>query len=332
MRKKKKKKSPSKVLSISLIIPVYNVRNYLDECFSSILQQGVDHLEVILVDDGSTDDSGAFCDAWASDKPFVKVIHQTNGGLSAARNNGLDHATGDLIAFMDSDDHLGENTLRDNLCYFQEDPNLDLVEFPVCEHEGSPYEHLLTFHPRRVCDPLSSAYSSRKAKLSKKKAKAHAVFTDWIRHKGYSHCYVWNKLYRASLWKDCRFPVGQVFEDTAVMPDIMLHCQSALYSDQGCYHYLNRPNSISHTWRYRECRQLFLNQKSLYEKALATPSLKRSKRLLHPLRKSMVARLVDMGRCLDCNKIDHARLLADMTFLERLQCRIQLIVLPPIIR
>lgn len=358
-------------MKTSLIIPVYNVRNCLNECLKSVLRQAVDDLEVILVDDGSTDGSGAFCDVWAADKPFVTVIHQTNGGLSAARNTGLDHATGDLIAFLDSDDRLGEGTLRDNLRYFADCPTLDLVEFPVREHEGSPSEHLLTFDPRWVnanyaphtasthssnsthsthsTHSSNSSNSTHKSNSSNSTHKSHSshpatvpgaftpgtisrhlapVFCDWIRHEGYTHCYVWNKVYRATLWQRHRFPVGQVFEDTAVMPDILLECRTVFYSAKGCYHYISRPGSISRTWRYADCRQLFLNQRAIYNKASTMPSLKHS---LRPLRRSMLYRLIDMGRCKDCNKADHNRLLASFKPFERLQCRLKLLTLPPLV-
>lgn len=307
-------------MKTSLIIPVYNVRNCLDECLKSVLRQSVDDLEVILVDDGSTDGSGAACDAWAADKPFVTVIHQINGGLSAARNTGLDHASGDIIAFLDSDDRLGDGTLRDNLRYFADCPTLDLVEFPVREHEGSPDEHLLAFEPHWV--PAHAVSPSTK----KTDETSSPVFTDWVRQQGYAHCYVWNKLYRATLWQGRRFPVRQVFEDTAVMPDIMLACRTAFYSARGCYHYMRRAGSISRTWRYVDCRQLFLNQQALYKKASAMPGMKSA---LRPLRHSMLCRLIDMGRCKDCNKSDYYHQLEGMSSWERLQCRLKVLTLPP---
>lgn len=316
-------------MKTSLIIPVFNVRNYLDECLKSVLRQSVDDLEVILVDDGSTDGSGDVCDAWAADKPFVTVIHQANGGLSAARNTGLDHATGDIIAFLDSDDRLGDGTLHDNLLYFSDCPTLDLVEFPVREHEGSPDEHLLTFEPRWTPAHAAPSTLRKRGKGASPAPSVEAgreVFADWVRHQGYTHCYVWNKLYRATLWKGRRFPVGQVFEDTAVMPDILLTCRTAFCSARGCYHYMRRAGSISRTWRYADCRQLFLNQRALYEKASAMYGLKRA---LRPLRRSMLCRLIDMGRCTDCNQADHNRLLEGMSAGERLLCRLKLLTLPP---
>lgn len=92
--------------AISFIIPVYNVEKYLNECVDSILCQLTDDCEIILVDDGSPDSSGAICDRYADKDSRVKVVHQKNGGLAAARNTGLDHAQGEYVAFVDSDDYL----------------------------------------------------------------------------------------------------------------------------------------------------------------------------------------------------------------------------------
>ena len=89
---------------ISIIVPVYNVKDYVEKCLDSICGQSYTNLEIIVVDDGSTDGSGKICDAYASKDRRIKVIHRKNGGLSAARNEGLDAATGEFLGFVDSDD------------------------------------------------------------------------------------------------------------------------------------------------------------------------------------------------------------------------------------
>ena len=93
---------------ISVIVPVYKVEPYLDKCVRSIVEQTYQNLEIILVDDGSPDNCGAICDAWAEKDSRIKVIHKENGGLSDARNAGMDVATGQWIAFVDSDDWIAE--------------------------------------------------------------------------------------------------------------------------------------------------------------------------------------------------------------------------------
>lgn len=100
---------------ISFIIPVYNVEKYLNECVNSILGQLTDDCEIILVDDGSPDGSGAICDKYEAEDSRVKVVHQKNGGLANARNTGLDHAQGEYVAFVDSDDYLDEHCIAEIL-------------------------------------------------------------------------------------------------------------------------------------------------------------------------------------------------------------------------
>lgn len=305
-------------MKLSVIIPVYNVSAWLDECMNSVFDQHVDDLEVILVDDGSTDSSGSLCDRWAAAHDNIRVVHQANKGLSGARNTGLDLATGDLITFVDSDDRLGTNTWRDNIPFFTTYPDIDVVEFPVREYEHSNRERLLNFDPRRV---TALDRKGRILESARKGRSDNPVFVDWVKQQGYAHCYAWNKIYRAALWKDRRFPVGQVFEDTAVMPYLIRCCGGIFYSARGCYHYLCRKGSISNTWHYTDCRQLFLNTLTLWNECHTVSALKNH---LRSLRKEALNRVVDMGRCKDCNKTDLARQLARLTPLERMTCKLRI--------
>lgn len=113
---------------ISVIIPVYNAAPYLDDCLQSVFAQTCEHTEILLVDDGSTDGSGAMCDAFAERDPRVKVFHKENGGASSARNVGLREATGDYIYFLDSDDHI-DPTLLEKLLGSAEENDAELVFF-----------------------------------------------------------------------------------------------------------------------------------------------------------------------------------------------------------
>lgn len=295
-------------MKLSVIVPVYNVVSFLPDCLQSLRRQDVDDMEVILVDDGSTDGSGKLCDDAAAADSRFRVIHQRNMGLSAARNTGLDHASGEYITFVDSDDRLGSNSLKGNLILFNANPSPDMVEYPVRVNEGSPQEYLLSF------DDATITSDNR-----------NSVFADWIQRRGYEHCYAWNKIYRASLWASRRFPVGQVFEDTAVMPGIIRQCKTVRYSSRGCYHYMSRPSSISRSWHYSDCRQLFLNNWKLLHEASSLPHVRSA---LSALRRSCLNRLVDMGRCKDCNHTDYARQLAKVSSLERFICRWRVITSP----
>ena len=97
---------------VSIIVPIYKVEKYLKQCLDSILNQTYENIEIILVDDGSPDNCGKICDEYASNDKRIRVIHKENGGLSSARNAGLDVATGEYISFIDSDDYVSENFIK----------------------------------------------------------------------------------------------------------------------------------------------------------------------------------------------------------------------------
>jgi glycosyltransferase involved in cell wall biosynthesis len=130
---------------VSVIIPVYNVCGYIDECISSICRQSYDDIEIILVDDGSTDGSAEKCNVWLNRDSRVKVIHKTNGGVSSARNAGLDVANGEYVCFLDSDDYIADNLLEVVIPYM--DAGYDLVNFKYstsgCFQGGVYFQRLL---------------------------------------------------------------------------------------------------------------------------------------------------------------------------------------------
>ena len=222
---------------LSVIIPVYNALSTLGRCVDSVMSQNVPDMEVILVDDGSTDGSSDICDALASAHDNIRVIHRTNGGLSAARNTGIRASRGEWISFIDSDDEFAPDTLAVNLEKAQSDDSISLVEFPVTVHYGSPRSFNLDFEPCTVS--------------------GDRVFGHWIHTEGYMHCYAWNKIYRSSLFSNISFPEGESFEDAAVCPLIMRQCSAVTYSNHGRYLYYSSKDSI--TVRYR-----FSNQEPLF--------------------------------------------------------------------
>lgn len=118
--------------TLSVIVPVYNVADYLPACLDSILGQTFTDFELLLIDDGSTDRSGAICDDYARRDARIRAVHRVNAGVSAARNAGLDMARGEFITFVDSDDALGTpDTLAENLRLLTADPETDIVQFPA---------------------------------------------------------------------------------------------------------------------------------------------------------------------------------------------------------
>ena len=124
-------------MKLSIVIPVYDVESTLDRCLKSVVEQSFADYEVILVDDGSTDRSPQLCDEWARKDPRIKVVHQQNGGLSAARNTGIELSQGDYITFIDSDDYIGEGTLEAVMSRL--DDSIDLIEYPIWRFYGAPH-------------------------------------------------------------------------------------------------------------------------------------------------------------------------------------------------
>lgn len=210
-------------MKLSVIIPVYKVEAYLDSCLESMERQGMDGLEVLLVDDGSPDGSGTLCDAWARKDGRFRVIHcPENRGLSAARNTGLDEARGDCVTFVDSDDRIAPGTLRDGMELLARHPEADVLEYPVCVHHGTEKAYRYTPGACEVTD-----------------------YAGWVRRKGYVHCYAWNKIYKRGLWEAIRFPEGHWYEDIYTVPSVLRRARRILLSDKGLYYYCSHEGSIS---------------------------------------------------------------------------------------
>jgi len=148
-------------VKLSIIIPVYCVEATLDRCLQSIANQPFGDYEVILVDDGSPDGCPAICDQWAAHDNRIHVVHQANGGLSAARNTGLDLAQGDFVTFIDSDDYLAETTLADIMPMAD---GVDLLEYPIWKFYGSIDQTLLSF-PNQSYDNTTQYWLQTKAYL-----------------------------------------------------------------------------------------------------------------------------------------------------------------------
>lgn len=212
---------------VSVIVPVYNVQATLDRCVRSILDQNVRDMEVILVDDGSPDASSRMCDDWATRDSRIIVIHQENGGLSAARNAGLAVATGRYVTFVDSDDYVESGTYQGCLDYLAHNQDVDILEYPAIVHQGAGRrQQNLTFTTHRTsCHDL----------IQKQQCWLDGMFT---------HCYMWNKLFRRSLFEDIVFSVGQIFEDVRIMPLILDRTNLYAVISTGLYHYVDNPQGI----------------------------------------------------------------------------------------
>lgn len=209
---------------ISVIVPVYKVESYLDRCVASIVNQTYSNLEIILVDDGSPDNCPAMCDAWAEKDPRIKVIHRENGGLSDARNAGMAIATGEYIAFVDSDDYLAPEMYQ----HLYEHLVADGSDIAACGVEmvfedGSP-SRMLT---KSGCCVLNTA-----------EAMASVIAEDWLKQP------VWCKLYKTELIRDILFPVGKYHEDVFWTYRAVAVAQKVSILDTPCYFYTQRSGSI----------------------------------------------------------------------------------------
>ena len=211
---------------LSVIIPVYNVEEYLAKCLDSILGQTYRNLEVILVNDGSKDGSGKICDIYAQKDSRIRVIHKENGGLSSARNAGMDAATGEYITFVDSDDWLEADGYA-HLMNLMERYQVKLVCGGNYDVDGGTGTRTLGVCPSREEVVTAEEFVGR-------------MFL-WQGCDS-SAC---DKIYHKSLLENFRYPEGRVCEDVAVTYKIVLGTDRAAFSDRPFYNYYHRPGSIT---------------------------------------------------------------------------------------
>lgn len=239
---------------LTVIIAVYNAREYLRPCVESIAGQLPEGCEALLVDDGSTDGSGEACDELARRHARVRVIHKANGGLSSARNAGLDAARGRYIAFADADDTVAPGTYEANLRLLMADPEADLLEFPIFVYYHSPKGRL-----RRASRPEDIGGAD--------------AYAWWFSHEGYRHSYMCNKLFRRELFAGVRFPEGHVYEDLYVFAQEILPRVGRLrLSTEGTYYYYYRPASITVANSYKKQLDLVRAIKRVYHESLHHPA------------------------------------------------------------
>lgn len=207
---------------ISVIVPIYNVGAYLSECLDSILTQSYLNLEILLIDDGSTDACPQICDRYARKDNRIRVVHQKNGGLSHARNVGMELASGSFLSFIDADDTIRRNFIE--MLYtacFDTGASLSMCTFyrdaEFAKKAGEPY---------RVCGSYEAS---------------RALFLDSSGFYGI----VCNKLYKRELFENIRFPEGKIHEDEFVVYRIFWKCGKCAIVDLPLYFYRKRYESIS---------------------------------------------------------------------------------------
>lgn len=204
---------------ISVIVPVFNVQEYVGKCVKSIQKQTYDNLEILLVDDGSTDLSGILCDKMQRLDARIKVIHKENEGLSSARNAGIDHACGDYLFFVDSDDWIDPDTLE-VLLRIAEREKADIVE---CSYRNIFADHVEEETSNTGELVIGDAAFAMQCQL------------DWR----YFKSVAWNKLYKKYIFEDGkRYPVGRLHEDEFFTHQTFFAAEKAAYIDLSKYNYV----------------------------------------------------------------------------------------------
>lgn len=209
---------------ISVIVPVYNVESYVAECIESIQNQTYMNLEIILVNDGSTDASGDICDQYAAYDERIQVIHKENAGVSAARNTGIESANGDYIGFVDSDDYIAP-TMYEDMLKLMAEHDLDIIECTAFRNNGDTNIE--------GCNDGSLEIFNRDEALKM------AMYDCFVA--------VWSQLYKRRVISDVRFPVGRKFEDTATSYLYVANANRVGHINRCYYYYRLNPNSITQT-------------------------------------------------------------------------------------
>ena len=211
---------------VSIVVPVYNVEDCLSYCVDSLRQQTYKNIEIILVDDGSTDSSGEICDQYAREDDRIKVLHIENGGLSNARNTGVKESSTDWIVFIDSDDYYDHRAIE-YLVELRDKYRVDLVATPVIEVRN--YEN---------SDFLGDFREKYSGKLDRRTALEQMFYGNYVgTHSG-------GKLYKKEILLRFPYPNGMLYEDLSLAYEHIASCENIAVSDLNLYKYYRRPGSI----------------------------------------------------------------------------------------
>lgn len=209
---------------ISVIVPVYKVEKYLNKCIESIVNQTYKNLEIILVDDGSPDECGKICDNYAQKDMRIKVIHKENGGLSDARNAGINISNGKYISFIDSDDYIDLEYIE--LLY--KTIKKDKSDMAISSHKVI-YEN----------GTILEKATKEESILEPKEVLKRILYDDGI------DLSAWAKLYKIELFEEIRYPKGRLFEDAATTYKLVDKCKKISIISKSTYNYIIRGNSIT---------------------------------------------------------------------------------------
>ena len=219
---------------VSIIVPIYNVEKYLDRCINSIVKQTYQEIEIILVDDGSKDLSGKIADQWAQKNSKIRVIHKNNGGLSAARNTGIEEARGDYLLFVDSDDWIHEDMISAMVKKIAE---VDIV----CCGMIHAFDN----------EMIPTKWFSREQILSSKQA------LDFLVDNTILTSHIPRNLYRKELFSRIRFPEGKIFEDLRTSHKLFMQAKKVFIIPEYYYYYYIREESITNVVKLKNRLEWF---------------------------------------------------------------------------
>lgn len=209
-------------MKVSIVLPVYNVQDYLEKCVDSIRKQTYKDLEIILVNDGSTDNSGRICDELAKQDSRIRVIHQANGGVSVARNTGVKHATAEWLTFIDSDDYVTSDYIK----YL-----LDLATEHQADISIGAYTYIIDSREKNRA-------TGEVAVMTKERALERMLLDDGF------DMGPWGKMYRTSLFEGIEYPVGKIYEDSATTYKLIDQATRVVYGSKSIYYYIHHATSI----------------------------------------------------------------------------------------
>lgn len=230
---------------ISVIVPVYRVEEYLPQCIESVLAQTYQNLEIILVDDGSPDGSGAICDAYAARDSRIRVLHKENGGVSSARNAGLAAVTGELIAFVDGDDFVAPDIYERMYACMEADERLDVV-YTACTRY--PFQNQLL---HMDFFPTGTVLTGREM--------AEKILIDQVT----SH--MWLGLYKRFCWEGIVFPEGRTYEDVAMTYRAFRKVNCVYFLKEPLYYYRVNDTSITQTVKPKKVYDIFAAYRDRYD-------------------------------------------------------------------
>lgn len=214
-------------MKVSIIIPVYDVEKYISKCIESVLNQTYENIEIILVDDGTKDNSGVICDQFALLDSRVQVLHKVNGGLSSARNAGIEIATGEAIFFLDSDDYISSKCIEKMVNLLKEyDADLSVVQ--------------MKYIPENINEEITENNEEKVVIMDSKKAIEESLY-----QRLYTCCAP-AKLYKKDVIGDIRFPLGRISEDLATCHLFLDNANKIVYSNYYGYYYRQHNSSIMH--------------------------------------------------------------------------------------